>query len=95
MRWGWRGVSSRPSFLYSRCRSYFQIARPVFQILVLLGAVPAPPLAQIQTHLRDTDDHVLDQRLDGPQACDVLSGTVPDRELDLVVLGGLDLGVSA
>jgi hypothetical protein len=44
------------------------------------------------TYLGDTGDHVLDERLDGPEACDMLAGTVPDGEDDLGVLGGLDLG---
>lgn len=58
--------------------------------------LPSSLLARYRSHkihLRNTNDHVLDQRLDGPQACDVLSGTVPDCELDLVLLGGVELEV--
>ena len=43
------------------------------------------------TYLGNTSDHVLNERLDGTQARNVLTGTVPDGEDDLVGLGGLDL----
>lgn len=46
---------------------------------------------QTSTHLCNTNDHVLNQRLDGPQASDVLSGTVPNSEDDLGRFGGFDL----
>lgn len=38
--------------------------------------------------LSDTDDHVLDQALDGSQASNVLAAAVPDHELDFGALGG-------
>lgn len=47
------------------------------------------------THLCDTGNHVLDQRLDSPQARNVLSGTVPYGKDDFGRLGGFDLGLSA
>lgn len=47
----------------------------------------------VEEALCDTDDHVLDQGLDGPEAGNVLSGTVPDGELDFSLLGGVDLGL--
>lgn len=77
------------------------VVHPAFpsNLLIPPRSVPVPyrrlpslfRLRPSSAHLCNTDDHVLDQRLDGPQACNVLSGTVPDCELDLVVLGGLDL----
>lgn len=42
-------------------------------------------------HLGDTSEHVADHRLDGTQASDVLTGSVPDSEDDLRSLLRLDL----
>jgi hypothetical protein len=44
-------------------------------------------------HLCDTDDHVLDHRLDGSETGNVLSVSVPDSEDDLVGLWLLNLEV--
>ena len=46
-------------------------------------------------HLCDTDDHVLDHRLDGSETGNVLSVSVPDSEDDLVGLWLLDLRVGS
>ncbi len=40
----------------------------------------------------DSDDHVLDEGLDGSETGYVLSATVEDGEGDLGALGSLDLG---
>lgn len=45
----------------------------------------------VEEALGDTGDHVLDQRLDGSETSDVLSGTVPDSEDNLGALGSLNL----
>ena len=46
---------------------------------------------QMGAHLGDTSEHVANHRLDGTQASDVLTGSVPDSEDDLRSLLRLDL----
>ena len=65
------------------------------------GKVGVDKTHLVEEALGDTNDHVLDQRLDGPQASNVLAATVVDGEgdlgaglgLDLELVVGIDFGV--